>query len=99
VEYGEIFRDGWFGTHYVERFSTISGNYLHTFSGGEKKEFEITNVDTIKVENIKILENDSFPFTKGTIPPEPFLSGVAEPIIAIGTAAAAVALFFIIRSK
>ena len=99
VEYGEIFRDGWFGMHYVERFSTISGNYLHTFSGGEKKEFEITNVDTIKVENIKILENDSFPFTKGTIPPEPFLSGVAEPIIAIGTAAAAVALFFIIRSK
>ena len=99
IEYGEMFRDGWFGTHYVQRYSTIFGNYLHTFSGSEKKEFEITNIDTVKVEDIKYLESDSFPFTKGTIPPEPFLSGVAEPIIAIGTAAAVVALFFIIRSK
>jgi hypothetical protein len=99
IDYGEIFRDGWFGTHYVERYSSISGNYLQTFSGEEKKEFEISNVDTVKVEDIKFLENDSFPFTKGTLPSEPFISAFAEPLIAIGTAAAAVVLFFTIRSS
>jgi hypothetical protein len=99
VEYGEMFRDGWFGAHYIQRYSTIFGNYLQTFSKEGKREFEITQLDTIKVEDIKYLENDSFPFTKSTIPPEPFISGVAEPLIAIGTAAAVVALFFIIRSK
>ena len=48
---------------------------------------------------IKSLENESFPFTKGAVPPEPFLSGLAEPLIAIGTAAVIIALFFSIRSK
>ena len=99
VEYGEIFRDGWFGTHYVERFSSISGNYLQTFTGEEKKEFVISYVDTVKVEDIKLLENESYNFTKGTLPPEPFISAVAEPLIAVGTAAVAVVLFFVIRSS
>jgi hypothetical protein len=99
VEYGEMFKDGWFGSHYIQRYSTIFGNYLQTFSKEGKREFEITKIDTIKVEDIKYLENDSFPFTKGTVPSEPFISGVAEPLIAIGTAAVVVALFFIIRSK
>jgi len=99
VEYGEMFKDGWFGSHYVQRYETISGNYLQSSSESIKKEFEITHLDTVKVEEIKNLENDSFPFTKDTIPSEPFLSGFAEPLIAIGTAAAAVVLFFTIRSK
>ena len=99
VEYGEMFKDGWFGSHYIQRYSTIFGNYLQTFSERGKRSFEITRLDTVKVEEIKILENDSFPFTKGTVPPEPFLSGFAEPLIAIGTAAAVVVLFFTVRSK
>lgn len=99
VEYGEMFKDGWFGSHYVQRFETIRGNYLQSSSESMKKEFEITNLDTIKVEEINNLENDSFSFTKGIIPSEPFLSGFAEPVIAVGTAAAAVVLFFTIRSK
>ncbi len=99
VEYGEMFRDGWFGTHYVQRYSTIFGNYLQTFSESGKREFEFTVVDTVKVEDLKFLENDSFPFTKGKIPSEPFLSGFAEPLIAIGTAAAVIVLFFTVRSE
>jgi hypothetical protein len=99
VEYGEMFRDGWFGVHYIQRYSTIYGNYLQTFSGEQKKEFEITKVDTVKVEDIKSLENDAYPFTKGTLPPEPFISGFAEPLIAIGTVAIVVVLFFTIRSS
>lgn len=99
VEYGEIFRDGWFGTHFLPRRAAIFGNYFQSFSDKGKENFEIAAVDTIKVEDIKELENESFPFTQANIPPEPFLSGIAEPLIAIGTAAAIIILFFSIRSK
>ncbi len=99
VEYGEMFRDGWFGAHYVQRYCALSGNYLQSFSAEGKKEFEFSIVDTVKVEEIKYLQNESFPFTTGKIPPEPFLSAIAEPLIAIGTAAAVVILFFSVRSK
>ncbi len=99
VEYGKMFRDGWFGAHYVERRCNLNGNYLHSHSSKGKEDFELLIVDSVKVEDIKILENESFPFTKGKIPPEPFLSAIAEPLIAIGTAAAVVILFFSVRSK
>jgi len=99
VEYGEMFRSGFFGAHYIQRYSTIFGNYLQTFSNKGIEKFEITHIDTIKVEDITSLENPSFPFTQASIPPEPFLSGLAEPIIAIGTAALVVVLFFTIRSE
>lgn len=99
VEYGEMFRDGWFGSHYVQRYCALNGNYLQSFSVEGKREFEFSIVDTVKVEDIKYLQNESFPFTKGKIPPEPFLSGIAEPLIAIGVAAAVVILFFSVRSE
>lgn len=99
VEYGEMFRDGWFGTHYIQRYSTIFGNYLQSFSKSGKQDFEITVIDTVTVEDLKYLENESFPFTKGTIPSEPFLSGFAEPLIAIVTAAAVIVIFFTVRSE
>jgi hypothetical protein len=99
VEYGEMFRDGFFGAHYVQRFSTIFGNYLQSFSAEGKQDFEITFLDTVKVEDVSSLENPSYPFTQATLPPEPFLSGVAEPVIAIGTAALVIVLFFTIRSE
>nr|MCU0406297.1 hypothetical protein [Ignavibacteriaceae bacterium] len=99
VEYGEMFRDGWFGTHYIQRYSTIFGNYLNTFSTTGKKEFEITRMDTVKVDDLKFIENESFPFTKGIAPSEPFLSGFAEPLIAICTAAAVIVIFFTVRSE
>ena len=99
IEYGEMFRDGWFGDHLIPRYAAIYGNYLQSFSSEGKRDFMFEVMDTVKVEEIKYLENEFFSFTKGKIPPEPFLSGVAEPIIAIGTAAVLIALFFSIRSK
>jgi len=99
IEYGEMYRDGWFGDHLIQRYTAIYGNYLQTFSSKGKQDFMFEVIDTVKVEDINYLENDSFPFTKGSIPAEPFLSGLAEPIIAIGTAAVLIALFFSIRSK
>ena len=99
VEYGEMFRDGFFGTHYIQRYFMIYGNYLQSFSSEGKQDFEITLLDTVKVEDIKSLENPSYPFTQAAVPPEPFGSGLAEPVIAIGTAALVIVLFFTIRSE
>jgi hypothetical protein len=103
VFYGEQERDGFLGDFYVTRDIILSGNYLLT-SGIESflnkgKEFEYTFSDRIKVEDIEKIENRSYPFTQGTLPPEPFFSSLLEPVIAVGAAALAIILFFSVRSK
>jgi len=99
VKYGEVDRAGWFGNYYVPRTLFIKGHYLNTASTNGLHQFFITVIDTVKVEELETLENNSFPFTKGNIPTEPFLSSVWEPIIAIGVAAVAILLLFSVRSK
>jgi hypothetical protein len=99
VEYGEIFRDGFFGDYYIPRKIFLKGNYLVKTNSAFFKEFNYSFNDTIKYDEINNVENDSYPFTKGDIPSEPFFSGLFEPVVAIGTAALAVILFFTIRSK
>lgn len=99
VEYGELDRDGWFGDYYVPRTVFIKGNYLNTFSSEGIRNFYIETTDTIKVDDIDSYESDSFPFTTAKVPVEPFFSSIWEPVIAIGVAAAAIILFFSVRSK
>lgn len=103
VNYGDQKRDGFLGDFHVTRNITLSGNYLLTSdaesSMNELKEFSFTFNDMVKVEDIEKLENRSFPFTQGTLPPEPFFSSILEPVIAVSAAAAAVILFFSVRSK
>lgn len=98
VNYGEPKRDGWFGDYYTERTVKLSGNYF--ISGlSEIKEFVVEDADIIKVDEIERLENRSFPFTRGELPPEAFMSSLIEPIIVVGAAAIVVILFFSVRSK
>jgi hypothetical protein len=99
VNYYDMDRDGWFGDYYVPRTLFIKGHYLNIASNKGLQQFFITAIDTVNVEELELLENDSFPFTEGNIPAEPFLSSVWEPIIAIGIAAAAILLLFSVRSK
>ena len=99
VNYGDIFRDGIFGSYLMPRKVEISGNYLIKNNTFSYKEFNYKYLDTVKVDNVKTLENISYPFTQGNIPTEPFFSSLFEPLVAIGTAAIAVFLFFTIRSK
>ena len=80
-----------------KREISLKGNYF--YSGSGKKDFSYSSNDTVKVDDIKNLENVSFKFTNGTLPPEPFFTGLFEPVVALGTAAAAVILFFTVRSK
>ena len=95
--YGDIFRDGFLGTYLVERNLTFKGNYF--FTGRGLTEFNLVYKDTVKLNDIKDLENSAFSFTVGVVPAEPFFSGLFEPVAALGTAAAAVILFFTVRSK
>lgn len=99
VNYGDIFRKGLFGSYFLPRRINISGNYSVKNNSFVYKEFSYNYLDTVKVDSIKVLENNSYLFTQGDVPPEPFFSSLFEPMIAIGTAAIAVFLFFTIRSK
>lgn len=62
--------------------------------------FKKSYADTIKIEDLDIVEKDGYPFT-GTRPKEPenFLKKYFEPIIVIGSSALAVILFFTVRTK
>jgi len=99
VEYGDLDRSGWFGAYYAPRTIFISGNYFSTASANPLSEYYIAVTDTVSIDSISTLENESFSFTRGKIPTEPLFSSFWEPVIAIGIAAAAVILFFSIRSK
>jgi hypothetical protein len=97
TQYTQIFRDGFLGPFLVQRKISLKGNYF--YSGSGKQEFSFIITDTVKVDDIKNLENISHKFTSGSLPPEPFFTGLFEPVVALGTAAAAVILFFTVRSK
>lgn len=99
TEYGEMFRDGFLGEYLIPRNLYLGGNFVIHNQNSSYRTFNYSFNDTVRVDNLKTIENESFPFTMGKIPSEPFFSGIIEPVIAIGTAAIAVILFFTIRSK
>ncbi len=98
VTYSAPEREGFFGSFYTERTLQLSGNYFIT-SNQNIKAFNLVDKDTINVEDVEKLENRSYPFTHGELPPEPFFSSLLEPIVAIGAAAVTIILFFSVRSK
>ena len=99
VKYENAERSGWFGDYYVKRKIFIKGDFLYSSSAQGFNEYYFVSVDSVKVDEIETLENDSFPFSKGKIPAEPFFSSLWEPVIAVGVAALTVILFFSVRSK
>ena len=99
VKYGEIFRRGFLGDYYIPRNIFLSGNFVINSEDVKYNSFSYTFGDTVRFDDIKSLENSSFPFTQGEVPAEPFFSGLLEPVVAVGTAAVALFLFFTIRSK
>ena len=101
VAYGNPFSDGLFGGLLLER--EVSFNYSLTVTGTEKtiKTFSYTEnqIDTVKVDEISGLENQTLPFTQSSIPSTPLLSNLWEPIIVVGTLIVTIVLLFSIRSK
>lgn len=98
VSYSDPDRDGLFGDYFTEREVSLSGNYMLS-GNNELKTFNFVFTDNLNVENVDEVENPAYPFTQGNLPSEPFFSSIFEPVIAIGTAAVAVILFFTVRSK
>ncbi len=99
VKYGDVFRSGFLGSFKVPRIINFSGSYVINSNPSIGKEFNYSYSDTVNYGNIHDLENTSYPVTRGNIPPEPFLGSLLEPVVAIGTAAVVIFLFFAIRSK
>jgi hypothetical protein len=102
TKYSELFRKGFLGSYQTSRQINFRGNYLFNYKNGSNihsSSFSYHYIDTVNVDDIKYLENISFKFTSGTLPPEPFFTGLFEPVVALGTAAAAIILFFTVRSK
>ncbi len=99
LKYGEMFRDGFLGEERIPRNFELKGNYLIKNNVESIKTFEYAYVDTISFNEIKDVENISYPFTQSEVPAEPFFANLWEPVIAVGAAAIAVYLFFSVRSK
>ncbi len=100
VAYPRIWRNGLFGSYFVERKITLKGNYRLAINRKNiLKEILYIKSDTVEVEKIGQLENSQFAFTQSEIPTEPFVESLVEPVIAIGTAILSVVLFFFVRTQ
>ncbi|MBZ0200972.1 MAG: hypothetical protein K8H86_13965 [Ignavibacteriaceae bacterium] len=98
VQYSDMHRESFFGSMWVKRKVEFGGNFSfnNKIAPGE---FLFSAIDSVKVDDIKKIENPVYPFTVSEVPPEPFFSSLLEPAAAIGTAAVAIYLFFSVRSK
>lgn len=101
VKYADTFRDGWFGALKVKRLSELGGSITVTDNARVRysDRFYYSIADTVLYENLAELESRQYGFTQSAYPPEPVFENLIEPVIAVGAAAAAVYLFFAIRSK
>jgi hypothetical protein len=101
VLYSDIFKDGLFGDYLIERKFLLSGEYQIENSSSvlSSDTFYYTVTDTIPYDHIAFIENGSLPFTKGTLPAEPFFPSILEPVVAITAVVVTVVLFFSVRSK
>ena len=99
--YPEMFRDGLFGEYLVKRNVSLSGSYFLSSENniGKVNRFNYSIEDTVVFDDLNRIENIAYSFTSAELPEEPFFSSTLEPVIAIGTAAVAVYLFFNVRSK
>jgi len=99
VSYGKMFRDGFWGDYLVPREIKLKGLYSIVNEKVNVFDFNYLSIDTVSADNLDTIENKSLPFTEGEHPSEPLFSSLFEPLIAVGSAALVVILFFTIRSK
>jgi hypothetical protein len=98
VDYPDVFRKKFLGDYYVERSFLLEVN-TYTSAKRVKNNYKLAFTDSVRLDDLSSLENDLHPFTKASLPSEDFADSIIEPVVAIGAAAAAVILFFVIRSK
>ncbi len=101
VKYKDSFSDGLFGGTSLLREVNLNGSILVTGKNRIIKplQFSETFTDTIKLDELNSIENQTLPFTQAKIPSLPLLSNLWEPIIVVGTLIVTVILLFTVRSK
>jgi hypothetical protein len=101
TEYSDSYKDGLFGSYYVNRNISIRGSFIIDTKGATVKAdpFSKSYSDTIAYDSIQKFESMTLPFTRGKKPDEPFFASLLEPAIAVGSIAVTIILFFTVRSN
>jgi hypothetical protein len=102
VQYSNLRRDGIFGSRVLDRMVVLLARLrlVDRVAGtvGTSAERMAVFSDTIGLSQVERIEHASLPVTRGTVPPEDFFSGIAEPLIIVGAVAVAIFLLFTVRS-
>lgn len=103
TKYNRIFTDQLLGTKKVEREISVSyGSELEEKDSSKilyKQNFNKKAKDSLDLDKVSIAEDKRFNFSSSNLPEESTLNQVLFPAIIIGISAAAIILFFTIRSK
>lgn len=94
VTYSSPFTQSFLGDYYTERTGILSGDM-----GSSETKFRFEIVDTVKLSDVKELENRGLPFTMSDIPKEPFWGSLTNIAIAASATVLAVVLFFTVRTN
>jgi hypothetical protein len=102
VQYTNLRRDGIFGSRVLDRMIMLLARLrlVDRAAGtvGAAGERRAVFSDTIGLSEVERIEHAALPVTRGTVPPEDFFSGIAEPLIIVGAVAVAIFLLFTVRS-
>lgn len=101
IDYSNPQKESFFGSFVVERTIKLSGNITIRDERNFIKTIPINNItnDKVYLDEIRLLENSSLPFTQSEIPAIPILSNLFEPIVVVGTLIVTTILLFTVRSK
>jgi len=101
IDYSNPQKESFFGSFVVERTIKLSGNILIRDETNSIKTIPINNSinDRVYLDEIRLLEDSSLPFTQSEIPAVPILSNLIEPIVVVGTLIVTTILLFTVRSK
>lgn len=94
VTYSNPFTQSFLGDYYTERTAIISGDM-----GSSGTAFRFEKIDTVRLSDVRDLENKGLPFTMSDIPKEPFWGSLTNVAIAAGATVLAVILFFTVRTN
>ena len=102
VQYANMFKDGIFGTKLAERTITVQlSSQLKNQITNEilySGTLSQNSTDTVSVDDIESLEDETIKVSQGEMPSETFLDRFIEPFVIVGATGVAIYLLFHIRS-
>ncbi|MEO6694073.1 MAG: hypothetical protein ABIY50_13890 [Ignavibacteria bacterium] len=103
IKYNNLFSDRLLGTKKVAREVSISYD-LELIDQKNSSSLYLNNfnkkvIDSFELDKLNIVEDHRYKFSRSALPEENTLNKLLFPVLIIATSAAAIILFFIIRSK